>query len=46
MHRTEFFQDSVCIAAFSPVVMVVLLCGENWAREQKREGAEELLRLS
>jgi hypothetical protein len=29
MHRAEFIQDSIRIAAFSPVVMVVLLCGEN-----------------
>jgi hypothetical protein len=29
MHSTEFFQDSIRIAALGLVVMVVLLCGEN-----------------
>ena len=28
MHRAEFFQDSIRIAAFDPMVMV-LLCGKN-----------------
>jgi hypothetical protein len=28
MHRTEFFQDSIRVAAFGPVVMV-LLCGDS-----------------
>jgi hypothetical protein len=45
MHRAEFFQDSIRIAAFSPAVMV-LLCGENCAGEQKNERADKLLRLT
>jgi hypothetical protein len=28
MNRTEFLQNSICIAAFGPVVMV-LLCGDS-----------------
>jgi hypothetical protein len=34
MHRTEFLQDSIRIAAFSPMMMV-LLCRENFGRGQK-----------
>jgi hypothetical protein len=35
MHRAEFLQDSIRIAAFGPMMMV-LLCRENfWMRAER-----------